>query len=400
MLVTIHQATKWSSRFALPAITAGLLVVSLPARAHEAQELTDVPQIARPQPFKTVPQALEEFGGQIRISTLPVPLEPTNPASPYSATPSATLGFNPDVPWVLTPDQKPWPLHYSEPSLPTRIVTSVPTVNELRLLLPGQVLDFIDRTRYAVNKYISDSLGASTQLRKRQLEQVQSWAKRVQEQKRLLPDADWPQYQFAKDTRDIASEFRQRVQEQSAPAVGRFIEEGQHLISKLTELMAVMPTHDMRKAAYDLMVRIQEGAELYQAQVQQEDAQILRALDDVLGFVPAQDTPSGRVPSRDLAPNGGGWTPEMAKAGSVSPISSASGRVQFENTSGLNGAPSRIERLPQRSMEPSEPRNALTAPTKPAQNSGTSLLIYLVIGVASLGIFGLVKKGRKKNGLK
>jgi len=383
-------------------LAAGLFAQYLPVNAQALDTATSVPNTTearippRAQPFKTAPQSLVDQT-QPRVSTLPslVELDAAPTVETYIPNPRNISDID-DAPWVLEPDQKPWPLHYLEPSLPTRLVISPPTVNELRLFLPGEVSDFIDRTRYAVNRYITDSIGAATQIRRRQLDHVQSWGKKALEQQQTLPNADWPRYQFSKELRAVVAEYRAQIEAQSPAAVERFVAEAKDLISRLTELMPVMPMHDMRKATYDLMVRMQEGAEMFQAQISQDDGLILRALEEVLRKVPEQDIPDTRPPSQESSPRGGGWhmnhnqspsTP--ARAINIAPVYETS--VEPDSRGTRSPASSQNYRVRESGSQRGSP-NSL----KVEETSGSSWLGYFILIVAGFGVFSLISRKRNK----
>lgn len=302
------------------------------------------------------------------------------------------------APWVLAAEQKPAPLYYSEPGIQTSLLLSLPTVNELRLYLPGQVLDLLDNARYAINKYLQDSMAVALAKRTEQLELVHSWINGIQDQQSQLPSAAWPQYQFTLEARERAQGFLDHVGGQSMPTVETVINSSQRAIDELSILMAAMPTQESMQLTYDLMVRLRDGVALFEEQLRRSDGQIERALEVFLSRNPARAVPLEAPPPQDGAVYGGhGLEPvsQIAVSGlnglAFSPDSTASALSRASGTSlsatGLSAGQSR-------SLQP-QPAQA-DVPVAAASSTLSSFAGLFIFGVAALGIWGWIKRARRK----
>lgn len=291
------------------------------------------------------------------------------------------------APWVLSTTQTPWPLNYTKPSDPDRMSIRTPSVNEVKLMLPGRVMDFIEHTRYLITKFIQDSIGVAKKERAQQLEQVNSWIEKVLAQRQSLPNAVWPVYQFSLDAREKAIAFQDKVRSQSDDTVEDISKEAQDLIQKLNEIMNVLPAEGPRNVLFDLMVRIKDGVEIYAESMFSGDDQVIQALDVMLERVPEIAKPDSAPPTESQSPTGGGW---VEGAVNLSPSSDVErGRVaQVESDSQVRSSSfeeSEFEPLPQ--MDPPKPSAAVTQ-----VEESNSLVGYLIVLLAGAGVLGFFRR--------
>jgi len=345
-----------------------VLTACLSATPVLAQNAFESPVPERAQPIRTAPEATAHGmpGAEVEVLS-----RRGTAQHKFENTPTS---LEKEAPWVLSPEQQPWPLHYREPAPMNVLHLNIPSLAEARLMLPGRAADMLERAQASIHKYINDAIGHSAQFRGAQLESLDTWIERTLMQLRDIPEHPWAQYQFNKSARKIMQDYRDRAEPQSGRALEQVYGDIQHAVSRISPIIEVMPTHELSMGWYNAMVQLRNGLDIYQSQVHQADQRVLSKIDDFLNHHPAVAQPAGDPPPQPR--------------------------------SGLSGL-SAIEKAQQ---QPMAPKLLLDAPSSPApedrvelQASGDSTggLIVLagMLGVAIYFVMRLRKAGRRKVGI-
>lgn len=203
------------------------------------------------------------------------------------------------VAWVLSSEQRPWPLRYRDLTFTGVVYLSVPDLQEARLMLPGLALDGASRARQQLTKYITDAIGVAAQDRARQIEALTAWVDRTTKQKASVSlTDDWARYAFYREVIGEITPYREKLANQSEPEIKKYIEELTKVVAQVTPVMNAMQGYEQRTAWYNLMVQFKEGLQLIQAQQRTGDAQALKVIDEFLDANPVVARPAGDTPKR------------------------------------------------------------------------------------------------------
>lgn len=353
----------------IPARTPGLTAIALSASllsfAASAQDVpaTVVPE--RAQPIRTAPSAKPNVLSGADVEAL------SRAAARGPKSASAAVGAEHDVPWVLSPEQQPWPLHYREPPPLNVLHLNIPSLEEARLMLPGRSADMLERAQASIHKYINDAIGQAAQFRGAQLEALDVWIERTLNQLREVPQHPWAQYQFNKTARKALQDYRAHAEHQGGRGLTRVYDDIQQAVTRISPILDVMPTHELSLGWYNAMVQLRNGLELYQSQVSQADSRVLAKIDDFLTRHPPIVQPAGEPPPQPRA--------------------------------GLSG----LEAIEKTAQTPVAPRMQMAAPAVPpdpvqqaeatASEDSTGGLIVLGGMLAALGYFTLrVRKAARR----
>jgi len=348
---------------ALRALVLTACVVATPVLAQSAIE-NPVPE--RAQPIRTAPAAKPNVLSGADVEAL------SRVGTATQKIENATPSLEKDAPWVLSPEQQPWPLHYREPAPMNVLHLNIPSLDEARLMLPGRAADMLERAQASIHKYINDAIGQSAQFRGSQLESLDIWIERTLTQLRDIPQHPWAQYQFNKAARKIMQDYRDRAEGQGARALEQVYGDIQQAVSRISPIIEVMPTHELSMGWYNAMVQLRNGLELYQSQVHQADRRVLIKIDDFLNRHPAVVQPAGDPPPQ--------------------PRPGLSGLGVIEKAQ----QPPEVPRL--QMGAPSSPAPEERAEMKASGDSTGGLLVLAgMLGVAIYFVMRLRKSGRRKN---
>lgn len=204
---------------------------------------------------------------------------------------------DPDVPWILAPDQHPLPLHYSEPQNINILLLDIPSTAEARLMNPGRALDLAERARYTTSKYTSDAIGLITLTRTRQAEAIERWLAYTDKQAAALGNDPWQHYQFWHEARPMMEAYRAKAAEQTAPPLMRMVDDSKRAVAAIIPIVNLMPTHEARLAWYNVMVQLKEGLGLFQRQLADADKRVNDLFDGYLQRHPYVPRPAGAIPA-------------------------------------------------------------------------------------------------------
>lgn len=278
-----------------PGVKALALSVCLIASSASAQGVLETAVPERAQPIRTAPSAKPNVLSGADVEAL-------SRGSARTPTRSGALaGAEHDVPWVLSPEQQPWPLHYREPGPLNVLHLNIPSLDEARLMLPGRAADMLERAQASIHKYINDAIGQSAQFRGAQLEALDIWLERTLNQLREVPQHPWAQYQFNKTTRKALLDYRALAEHQGARGLEQVYGDVQQAVARISPMLDVMPTHELSLGWYNAMVQLRNGLELYQSQVSQADRRVLAKIDDFLNRHPPLMQPAGEPPPQPRA---------------------------------------------------------------------------------------------------
>lgn len=205
-----------------------------------------------------------------------------------------------DVPWTLRGENRPWSLHFTPTNPLGALYLSPPSAREARIMLPGMASDAANRARFTVNKFITDSIGISSQARARQMEALSRWIENSNKQLERVRDDEWENYQYNVESRREIDAFRAKVAEQAAPDLEFVLGEIARAVNELTPLLEALSSYELQMAWYNVMVQAKEGFALYQSQVQRADQQLLSAIDSYLDAHPYVARPTGAVPRQGV----------------------------------------------------------------------------------------------------
>lgn len=270
-----------------------------------------------------------------------------------------------DVPWMLEADTRPWPLAYAELIPLNALYLSLPTPQEARILLPGNAAEASDRTRFTINRYVTDNIGAAAQVRGRQLEAFKTWVDNVERQKRGLPKDPWAAYQFSKEARDALATFKARVAGQTEPTLRKMADDINQAVAQISPVMEATGSYEQKIQWYNLLVQMKEGMAMYQSRTLEADAQILAEIEAFEQANPPAPRPEGKPPARPV--------PGMLPVTAETPVTaSAAQPVQREEAQ---------------------------APTVREQPSGvTGNVVLLAVAAMVIGFFVLLRKRVAKKG--
>lgn len=306
-----------------------------------------------------------------------------------------------NAPWVLSADQTPSLLTHNGFLEGGRMYVRVPSESEIKLMLPGQIMDVIDRARFQSTKYLQDSMAKGMQERREQLEIVMRWVEDTFQKLSKVPSAEWPQYQFAKESREVALAYKSGVSSQSEGKVESILEEAQELITTLNNLMPHIPSENARNALYAVMVGIKDNAELLDKSMAQRDELVIKELDRMLARVKEVPRPFRDPPTKEQSPMGGGWVEEIE----YSPAFQKKEVVRRDRHQALSKLDEGIEPPV---WEPTEPLTFEVRETSMEIKSSAavkeeeeswSIMGYLMIFFAGLGVFGYLKKLKRRPSL-
>lgn len=349
----------------LIALLAGVLCCApaLGAGASPAPSNTPAVEIpAAPAPIVTAPSIRPNaLVAQAALAAQPTNANPLIQKEREGVPTRDTPAVQDAVPYVLPPDLHPWPLRFREQPPLNALYLSLPSEQEARLLLPGRAADAAQTVRFAVSKYIADSIGMAAQARGRQLDALETWQAQTERQLRQLTGDPWQAYEFSLEARREAEQFRSQLAAQNPPFLARMASDIRGAVAHIGPLVSLMPTYELRMAWYDILVQLKEGLMLYQTQTTAADHQLLRRMDDFLNAHPAVPRPAGSPPPERKA----GAPQEVAR--SAAPT-----------------APAIIQaREPERSKPPVA-----------SQDTGSSLGGLVVVGAMLLGFAGIALKLR------
>ncbi len=288
LAVACSSALAVSAPPAVPAVPgSGGAPVAAPPVAEAVPSMGEQgPQ--RPQPLVTAP------------SLKPNPVFSAAPiVLPAKDAAASTAAGDAGVPHALPPELHVWPLRYREPPPLNALMLDVPVEADARLMLPGRAADHVANARYAANKYINDTVGLAAQARGRQQDAWERWLEQTDAQARKLDSSDaWQAYQFRLEARREVEQYREKIAGQAAISLQRMASDVRDSIAKITPIMALMPTYELKMGWYGILVQLKEGVTLYQGQITNADRYMLRKLDDYLAANPTISRPAGVPPER------------------------------------------------------------------------------------------------------
>lgn len=315
-LRTLHRSTL---------LLAGIAGCLAGGGVYAQADLSD-PALATTGPIRTAPS----MRGLV-LSTATAPTASSAGQLPVAAKEA-------DAPWVLAPEQHPWPLRYSAPAVLNTLLLDIPTVQDARLMLPGRAADAVENARFATNKYLTDVLGMAVQDRRKQAELLEQWLERVALQAREVDSGEWPQYQFNREARKTMSEYRAQLAGQSEAGMQQLLTDARDAILRMNEVMPVMTTHELSMGWYNIMVQLRNGVAMYQAQVEQSDARVLALADDFLAQTPEVPRPQGPAPAQVrpgmAAPAVAASAPSVKLSAPVAPAPAPELKAESQDTLG------------------------------------------------------------------
>lgn len=240
-------------------------------------------------------QALVE--GKTPEAAAQLSLSSSTPPVPATA---ATSAAREDMPWTLRGENRPWSLHFTPSNPLGTLYLSPPNARDARIMLPGVLADSANRARFTVNKFVTDSIGISSQARARQMEALSRWIENTNKQLERVRDDEWEHYQFNVESRREIDAFRAKVEAQAAPDLAFIQAEIVRAVAEVTPLMESMSSYEMQMAWYNVMVQMKDGFALYQSQVQRADQQLLGAIDSYIELNPFVARPTTPPPRQGV----------------------------------------------------------------------------------------------------
>lgn len=288
---------------------SAIVAQAIPAHAQEASSAAAAPQLAitksptaaadnlqtpKVEVFRSAP-TLPHGATPETEAAKPVTAAVTGPVGPASAAVLAKVAEE-DVPDVLTPNLRPWPLAYIEPVPLNALYFTLPTARDARIMLPGYASDEVDRVRFTVNRYVTDNIGNAAQARGRQMEAFQTWVANYDKQKAELPKDPWAAYQFSKEALPVVKAFREKVAAQAEPSLNRMIKDVNGAVAQITPVMEATSSYELKLQWYNVLVQLKEGVTLYQARVAEADRPLLDAIAAFENANPPVARPLGPAP--------------------------------------------------------------------------------------------------------
>lgn len=299
-----------------------------PAKAPSV-DLSAAP--ARPQAFQSAPSLRPASA----MGSASVPQAAASAASsgqavaPLTTTPAPSATPDTGPHWVLNVQTRPWPLVYTQPAPLNALYFSLPTEKEARFMLPGYILDKVERARFVVSEYTTNNIGSAAQIRGRQLEAFNAWFANVNAQKKILSTDPWVVYQFNQEARAIAADFKSKIQTQTQPLIVQMADDVRKAVETISPIMNVMATYEQQMLWYNVLVQLKESVSLYQARVFEADKQILDAIERFEQENPPVARPVGNPPPQLPSEINGGptanpsapvLTPEIKREKAVEPV--------------------------------------------------------------------------------
>lgn len=308
------------------------------------------------QAFETAPSAARAT--QPTSASIPA----ANSAPAATAAPNTRVLQGEDIPWALRAEDRPWPLAYAELNPLNALYFALPTEKDARFMLPGYVADAAERARFTATRYITDNIGSAAQIRGRQLETFNVWADSTTKKKQLLPKDPWAVYQFNREALATLKVFKDKVASQTEPTVQKMAQDVKLAVEKISPLMEVMSSYELKMQWYNVLVQLKEGVGLYQTRVSEADRQILDAIAAFERDNPPVARPEGTPPSRNDVETG--------------------------------RQPAPIVAAPHVAMTPVAPREAAEPPSqKNEPHSSTGGIVVLMgMGAAVIGLFFRLRK--------
>lgn len=295
-------------------ISCALASLASPAHAQQAS-VPAAPQLAITKPAAVTPPSAESLATPpvhvYRPAAFPRTTEPTGkpPATESDATSTvadATAApavkfekpAEKDMPFILGPELRTWPLQFFEQGQLNTLYFTVPSEQDARIMLPGNAADLADQVRFAISRYITDSIGAAAQARGRQLEMFSSWLANHDAQKKALPNDPWAAYQFSQESYPLVQAFKEKVTAQTALSVGQMVKDVNLSVAKITPVMESTGSYELKVKWYNILVQLKEGVGLYQGRAADGDRQILEAIAAFEAQNPPAPRPPGRAPRK------------------------------------------------------------------------------------------------------
>lgn len=249
------------------------------------------PNSTRPQPFVTAP-SLNAMGAPTNPEAAsakgasPAPAVGSVPAGAVVPngtatlpTPAAEAGAQDDYPWLLASEQRPWALAYLDVESLNTLYLTPPSEQEVRVMLPGGVLDASERIKAEINRYFTDNTGLASVARTRQLNTFNTWLEDTSKKKMALPLDPWVRFQFHREASATIAEFKAKVLRQSAPGMSRMDSDVRKAVEQLSAVMNATGGHEQKMQWYNLLVQLRDGFTLFQTRVAAADRQVREAIE-------------------------------------------------------------------------------------------------------------------------
>lgn len=217
-------------------------------------------------------------------------------------TPAASTGAQDDYPWLLDSEQRPWALAYLDVESLNTLYLTPPSEQEVRVMLPGGVLDASERIKAEINRYFTDNTGLTRVARTRQLDTFNTWLVDTSKKKMALPLDPWVRYQFHREASSTIAEFKAKVLRQSAPGMSRMASDVRKAIEQLSAVMNATGGHEQKMQWYSLLVQLRDGFTLFQTRVAAADRQVLEAIERFEQDNPPVARPPGTPPRNRSTP--------------------------------------------------------------------------------------------------
>jgi len=263
-----------------------------------------------------------------------------------------------ELSYVLSSDERTVPLRYRAPEQFPAFLVSMPESADLRLMLPGRVMDAAEESRSQVARYFSDVLGNASAERGRQAESVDFWINDATTKLRNLGPDPWKRYQFIREARELAVNFRSGIESQSSAEIERLTSAAAATIRKAQVAMDSSRTHEQKMAWYNVMVQVRDGVNLLQGQILAADKKTVNALTRFLEGMREEPRPAGDPPTK------------------VKPLSAANQRQNMDMPTPA------VIRTP-------------ASPAPVAEPPQSAFAKYGAFGVGLLMVFGMLGLGRK-----
>lgn len=169
--------------------------------------------------------------------------------------------------FLLAPDLLPKPLRYENFDFSNVLIVHVPTPAEIKMMLPGDVLDHADTARYRISQYMGDLTGSSAQRRDQQKSTVMEWSRSSKNLYKNLSANPWQKYQFNRMAQAQLQPFKIGIAGQSAREAQLVANQIKPTIEQIGIILNDMPTHQTKMAWYNVMVQLKDSFELYQNQI-------------------------------------------------------------------------------------------------------------------------------------
>lgn len=285
---------------AAPADVPAIVTGAAPASAGTSEVLPSTTEVPTYKPFITAPSIKPHI-----LNAKGLEAAGYNKVTPVASSESATapVGSNDlthndldDLTFLLAPNLLPNPLRHTPLPTAKPLFIKVPNLAELKLMLPGQALDFADNSRFTISEYMSNLTGETASHQESQRQGLVTWIAEVDKLAAGLTNNPWQQYQFNRMVRKTAEDFKRNVETQSTI-------ESQHLaalirpvIESINLSLPDLPTQQAKQAWYNLMVQLRDNFSLYQSQVYAADTSSLGLLESILTKYPQVPRPAGEPP--------------------------------------------------------------------------------------------------------